>query len=537
MSVSPHDERERLLPRNDPSTEEDHGTRAHSHHLYWKQSVAALKDFRSRPSTPILCCTFILFFLISFSKHVIEVPTIRLFELAACHQHYAHVQGAVGHDGDTDNRLCKVPDVQNELSTLTGWKFGLDAVYVLVISPSHWLDTCLQDGELDRPGLFLAIYYGSVAGKYGRKPVLLLFSTGMLLSLGWIVLICWLDGRVPIRLVWLSSLFTFIGGGQRVAKAMLFTIVSDAVDTSHRTSYLSFLASIPHITTLIAPPLSAVFMRISIWLPFEAAIGALTLTYILILLMPESSKLTPPSDPITTNTTSSHLPHDRQPLLSPRSSSNRITAETPPTWYTEIHHLLHTPSLRLSLTIFLSAPTALVAKSFVYQHASESFGWEMSSTTWLRVSQALGASLVTLFALPILNSLVHPLTLHQARKFDLAVLRASLLVAAIGFAVLWQAKASWMLVLALFICGLSEAIQPANQGLATSFVARELNARLFTTVAVVETVGKLAGGPAQSALFSIGRREGRGSLGVNFLASSGIFLVLLLLAVLVRVRR
>ncbi len=94
-----------------------------------------------------------------------------------------------------------------------------------------------------------------------------------------------------------------------------------------------------------------------------------------------------------------------------------------------------------------------------------------------------------------------------------------------------------MLVLALFICGLSEAIQPANQGLATSFVARELNARLFTTVAVVETVGKLAGGPAQSALFSIGRREGRGSLGVNFLASAVIFLLLLLLAVLVRVRR
>ena len=314
----------------------------------------------------------------------------------------------------------------------------------------------------------------------------------------------------------------------------------------NRTRYLSFLSSIPHITTLIAPPLSAIFMRISIWLPFEVAIGGLTLTYIIILLMPESSKLTPtPSDTTTTSSClpPEHLPPDRQPLIFPRScDDNRNTEATPTTtnpstWYTEIHQLLINPSLRLSLTIFLFTPTALIAKAFVYQHASESFGWEMSSTTWLRFSQALGASLVTLFALPILNTLLHPLTLHQARLFDLAVLRASLLVASIGFAVLWQAKASWMLVLALFICGLSEAIQPANQGLATSFVARELNARLFTTVAVVETVGKLAGGPAQSALFSIGRREGRGSLGVNFLASAVIFLLLLLLAVLVRVRR
>lgn len=145
MSVSPHDERERLLPRNEPSAEEDHGTRTRSHYLYWKQSVAAVKDFRSRPSTPILCCTFVFYFLISFSRHIIEVPTIRLFELAACHEYYSHVQGAVGHDGDTDNSLCKVPDVQNELSTLTGWKLGLDAVYVLVISPSRWFDTYLQE--------------------------------------------------------------------------------------------------------------------------------------------------------------------------------------------------------------------------------------------------------------------------------------------------------------------------------------------------------------------------------------------------------
>ncbi|KAI4279778.1 MAG: hypothetical protein LQ337_000058 [Flavoplaca oasis] len=519
MSVSPHDERERLLPWNnhdDPSTEEYNGIGTRSHSQYWKQPLAAVKGFRSHPSTPILFCTFLLFFLINFSRHIIEVPIIRLFELAACHEYYSHLEGAVGHDRGPDGRLCNAPDVQNELSTLTGWKFGLDAI----------------------PGLLLAIYYGSVAGKYGRKPVLLLFSTGMLLSLGWIVLICWLDGRVPIRLIWLSSLFICIGGGQRVAKAMLFTIVSDAVDASHRTRYLSFLSSIPHITTLIAPPLSAIFMRISIWLPFEVAIGALTLTYLLILAMPESSKLPPLQD--ETITTSSHLSPSHQPLLSPQSSSSSSESipDNPPypsTWPAEILSLLSHPSLRFTLTIFFSTRIALISKAFVYQHASESFGWEMSNTTFLRVSQALGASLVTLFALPLLS---HPSpSIRQSRLFDLAVLRASLLVAAIGFAVLWQARASWMLVLALFICGLSEAIQPATQGLATSFVPRGLNARLFTTVAVAETVGKLAGGPVLGALFKIGRTERRGSLGVNFAASSAIFGALFLLAAVVRLKR
>ena len=130
MSVTPHDEREPLLPQNDtPAHDEDNGT----HYSQWKQSVAAVKNFRSHQSTPILCCTFLLFFLISFARHIVEVPTIRLFELAACHQYYSRVEGAVGHDRVIDDRICKVPAVQNELSTLTGWKFGLDAVYVLVM--------------------------------------------------------------------------------------------------------------------------------------------------------------------------------------------------------------------------------------------------------------------------------------------------------------------------------------------------------------------------------------------------------------------
>ncbi|KAL8690226.1 MAG: hypothetical protein Q9218_004277 [Villophora microphyllina] len=521
MSVARHEEREPLLRGHDTEP-------AASQHPQstWSRSIKGLRDTWANPSTPVLLCTCLLQFLISFAKHVVEVPIIRLFELAACHRYYTHHAGVIGHGQRIENQLCKVPAVQNELSTLTGWKFGFDAI----------------------PGLLLAIYYGSIARKYGRKPVLLLFSTGMLLSLGWIVLICWLDGRVPVRLIWLSSLFIVIGGGQRVAKAMLFTIVSDAADASHRTRYMSFLSSIPHITTLIAPPLSAIFMRISIWLPFEAAIGALILTYLLILAMPESSKLELPdpdaNDPATDDEDEAQRPllpstSDLAPEIYPPDEPRK---ESSSNWYAEIHHLLSIPGLRFCFVVFLVSPIALIAKAFVYQHASESFGWDMPDTTWLRVSQAVGASIVTLFLLPVLNSVILHRRHHdkrglQAQRLDLAVLRGSFLIAAVGFAILWQAKASWMLILALFICGLSEAIQPANQGLATAPITKDLNARLFTTAAVLETVGKLAGGPVQSALFSIGRREGHGSLGINFLASSVIFVGLLVLALVVRVKK
>ncbi|KAL8831522.1 MAG: hypothetical protein Q9170_005252, partial [Blastenia crenularia] len=193
--------------------------------------------------------------------------------------------------------------------------------------------------------------------------------------------------------------------------------------------------------------------------------------------MPESSKLKLPlGDNETANSPApSDLDNDQRPLLiADQDLVPTIPAASPPkptNWYTEILHLLRIPGLRFCFIVFFITRLALIAKAFVYQHASESFGWEMSTTTWLRVSQAVGASLVTLLALPLLNTILHKRGL-QAQRLDLAVLRASLLVAAIGFAVLWEARESWMLLLALFICGLSEAIQPANQGLATSLITR-----------------------------------------------------------------
>ncbi len=75
-------------------------------------------------------------------------------------------------------------------------------------------------------------------------------------------------------------------------------------------------------------------------------------------------------------------------------------------------------------------------------------------------------------------------------------------------------------ILALFICGLSEGEEPALQGLTTSLIDRTYHARLFTSVAVVEIVAKLVGGPMMGKLFSIGQKDGQGSGGVCFAVSA-----------------
>lgn len=54
------------------------------------------------------------------------------------------------------------------------------------------------------------------------------------MSLVWIVLVCYANEALPVETVWASSIFIFMGGGQRVLKSMLFTVVADTVHQSDR---------------------------------------------------------------------------------------------------------------------------------------------------------------------------------------------------------------------------------------------------------------------------------------------------------------
>ena len=57
---------------------------------------------------------------------------------------------------------------------------------------------------------------------------------------------------------------------------------------------------------------------------------------------------------------------------------------------------------------------------------------------------------------------------------------------------------------------MSEGEEPALQGLATSLIDHAYHARLFTSVAVVEILAKLIGGPVMGKLFSIGHARSSG---------------------------
>lgn len=180
MSSHLDDEQEALLSSPIPSVKSHNNTRS-----CWNCRPRALELPFPSGNTPykhftIIICVFCLQFLINFSRYVIEVPLVRLFEITICNRYYQDVI--------LEEKLCKLPRIQAQLTTITGWRIFFDAL----------------------PALVTAIFYGRLADSHGRRLILFLSCLGTLCSIVWIVFVCYTSYALPVKLVWASSSFLLL---------------------------------------------------------------------------------------------------------------------------------------------------------------------------------------------------------------------------------------------------------------------------------------------------------------------------------------
>ena len=217
------------------------------------------------------------------------------------------------------------------------------------------------------------------------------------------------------------------------------------------------LAGIPHATTIIAPPLSGVLMNIRVWIPFVVAIVSLALSFLLLLIMPESlhhqssskhdrDPLLGPGDTIDDDEASDEQPTPPEQL--PRGLHDRMPGPPPSKreWWRDIITLVQMPGLPFCYFLFFLRPMAMISKAYVYQYGSWNFDWQLAETTWLRFSQAIGSTIATIVVLPLLTSVLNRRGL-QAQLLDINVVRVSLLIAIIGFLLIQFSFYGWELVL------------------------------------------------------------------------------------------
>jgi MFS family permease len=92
---------------------------------------------------------------INFGSYLSMAPQIQIFESIICRKLHPEVAPLTG---DQIDARCKAPDVQGELALVNGWKETLDTL----------------------PGIFLALPFGLMADKTGRKTVMMLSLIGLI---------------------------------------------------------------------------------------------------------------------------------------------------------------------------------------------------------------------------------------------------------------------------------------------------------------------------------------------------------------------
>ena len=123
---------------------------------------------RHRHYVRVIALSLVAAIFIEVGDFMERAPMMRLMEDILCRKYYESTAPLGTHITlPIPEQECKIPAVQGELAMLKGWDAALACI----------------------PGLLLALPYGYIADRYGRKIVLLLSLIGVTLGLAWILLV------------------------------------------------------------------------------------------------------------------------------------------------------------------------------------------------------------------------------------------------------------------------------------------------------------------------------------------------------------
>ncbi|KAK3329762.1 major facilitator superfamily domain-containing protein [Apodospora peruviana] len=466
---------------------------------------------KKRPAAPdplrtILSAAVVLLIL-QIASQLELVPETAILQDIICRKYYEGLDLDPSIQPDPVDR-CKIEPVQAEVAYINGWTASLGII----------------------PAMLVAVPYGTLADRIGRKPVLLLAIVGCFMNDIWIRLVYWFPDIFPLRTVWLGGLWQAIGGGATTLSSILFVLVADVCPPEQRTTAFSQIQSATLLSKLLFVPLGGYLSSVNPWLPmFIASIIMIVGFCVAVLFVPETLPF--PAAPGNGNdeaplpsSTSGNHDDDKQPLrIHLRKQLDHLA--TFGQWM-----LSNTRVGLVILCFFLFHLGEQASGTILLQYAAKRLGWTLGEASYL-ISLSAGVYLFVLAVMiPAMSTfLLHRLRLHETAK-DKHIAQVSGVFLVVGSWTLFFA-ASWaVLVLGQFLTSLGYAITIPARSIVTSMVEQKHLGALYTAVSVLTYAGVLTGGPLFAATFQWGLRLENFWLGMPFFVAGACF-VLALLAV------
>ncbi|RLL95397.1 hypothetical protein CFD26_101143 [Aspergillus turcosus] len=459
---------------------------------------------------------------INFGSYLSMAPQIQIFESIICRK--LHPEIALLTTEEQIDARCKAPDVQGELALINGWKETLDTL----------------------PGIFLALPFGLMADRAGRKTVLTLSLIGLIIEEVTVRIIAWYSASIPLRTVWFMSLFQICGGGAQIATSMLFTIMTDVSPVEKRANIFFIIYAVTQISEIVASPLSAWLMSWTPWLPYFLGVVFMLCGLFASMCVPETL-------PKSNNLSETGSEDDEADDDAPRTVRHRLKAVLNHARHQIMHHSRFIFAERNIICIsiaFLAATVAVQSLTLTLQYVSKRFSWSMakvqSHPPLLAPADLKQASfLISLKATMNLSALllILPALSKALDRFlppirrDLRIALGSVLTIVAGHVLMALAASPTVFAVGLSVSSLGGGFFPALRSVATALVDEAEIGLLGTTIALTQGIGAIIAGPLMAGTFRFSMTLDGLWLGLPYMTATALVLIACWATLVIRVPR
>lgn len=163
--------------------------------------------------------------------------------------------------------------------------------------------------------------------------------------------------------------------------------------------------------------------------------------------------------------------------------------------------------------VALTYPFRLVCYALgdlLQRYVSDRYGWTLANATFVYSLQAVVAGLVLFTLLPFASSQIDQKFTFSILQKNVILSRASLLVLVIAYALIGLAPTPSIMIIGLLVETLSTGFPATLRAIAAALIGDDDRGRVFSVLAIAETLSIMMAYPVTAALFNIGIEKGGG---------------------------
>ncbi|KAI0880476.1 major facilitator superfamily transporter [Annulohypoxylon maeteangense] len=484
-----------------------------------------ISETRRRPRPKLAIAPLLgLILLVNLSASLYQLPLNRIIERRLCRDYYKiHDPSVIDNDGDINETLCKIDDVQKSLA----WVVGI-------------METLWIVGDF-----VMTIPLGFVAEKYGRRTVLWLNIVPRLFLLSWVLMVGYFEESLPLKAIIVGPCLSVLGGNC-VLNSIVYALAASLTDDNVvRATYFSWTNAISYVVTFVGPGLAGATMTLNLFLPLLIGIC------LLLLAIPTISLLADPTHNPSAPEDEQRRPLISSPTLKAQNSNSSILKPIVKRFHT-LHSIIrsHPRNLILLLISFFFTSLASSDTTLLAQFISKRYHWEFASAGYLLSAKAIVNFTLLTFVIPgILRARGtqgpnQPPTLSDWDNVQYS--RICLVISVIGALAIALSITPSLLFPSLLLYSLGSALPVFNLGLLKSpSVApkddnrpadtTEPETHIFSIVMMVKILGSLIGAPLMAALWVKGISTG--IYGIPYYVSACLYTCASVVFLGVRVQR